>query len=231
MKYYTITLTVFISVLFLSCTSNEIGNNKDVDPQSVYFDYRISGEEGRDNVTVFLQYRFSGPNGTTLVLENPAKVELDGKDIPVDSSKFSGAYYEVSVPAQDFTGKHSIIFTDLDKKEYKEEFDFQPVTLKTIIPKIFSRNDLVLNLDGLAPVDYVRVILTDTAFSSPDINRLDTVVNGSITISKKDLQKVVNGPVYLELTKETDKPVKEATREGGHFSFSYGIKRDFILQD
>ncbi|MCC7400761.1 MAG: hypothetical protein IT214_04680 [Chitinophagaceae bacterium] len=231
MKYYTITLTAFILVLFLSCSSNEIGNNKDVDPQSVYFDYRISGEEGRDDVTVFLQYRFSGPDGTTLVLDKPAKVELDGKEIPVDSSRFSGAYYEVSVPVQNFTGKHTIIFTDLDKKEYKEEFDFQPITLKTVIPEIVRRNDLVLDIDGLAPVDYVRVLLTDTAFSSSDINRVDTVRNGRITISKRDLQKVVNGPVYLELSKETDKPVKEATREGGHLSFSYGIKRDFTLQE
>lgn len=231
MKPYAIILSIFILMLTSSCGSNEIGSNKDVSPQSVYFDYKVWGEEGRDNVTVLLQYRFAGANGTTLVLDDPAKVELDGKKIPVDSSKLTGAYYEVSAPLKDFIGKHSIVFTDLDQKQYKEEFEFQPISLKTQLPDTVKRADLVFDLDGLDRLDYVRVLLTDTAFTSTDINRVDTVRNGRITISKEDLQKVVNGPVYLELSKEVEKPVKNSTREGGHFSLSYGIKRDFTLQD
>jgi hypothetical protein len=225
-------ITLIVSVtMIISCGSNEIGNSKDVNPQSVYFDYKIWGEEGRDNVTVLLQFRFAGPNGTTLVLDDPAKVELDGKKIPVDSSRLTGAYYEVSAPVKDFGGKHSIVFTDLDQKQYKEEFEFQPISLKTQLPDTVKRTDLVFDLDGLDPLDYVRVLLTDTAFTSTDINRVDTVRNGRIVITKEDLQKVVNGPVYLELSKEEEKPVKNSTREGGHLSLSYGIKRDFTLQD
>ncbi|MBS1921508.1 MAG: hypothetical protein JST17_14760 [Bacteroidetes bacterium] len=230
MKLSTI-IAFFFVLAFISCTSNEIGNSKDVDPQSVYFDYKIWGEEGKDNVTVLLQYRFAGPNGTTLVLDDPANVELDGKQIPVDSSKLTGAYYEVSVPLKDFIGKHSIVFTDLDKKQYKEEFEFHPIILKDQLPDTVHRADLVFNLTGLYPLDYVRVLLTDTAFSSVDINRVDTVRNGRIIISKEDLKKVVNGPVYLEFSKEEEKPVKSSTREGGHLSLSYGIKRDFTLRD
>lgn len=226
---------IFIfSMLFLmliSCNSNEIGNSKDVKPGSVYFDYKVWGEEGRDNVTVLLQYRFAGPNGTTLVLDDPAKVELDGKLIPVDSSKLTGAYYEVSVPLKDFIGKHTIVFTDLDKKQYKEEFEFVPINLNTQLPDTLKRGDLVFDLDGLDPQDYVRVLLTDTSFASADINRVDTVRNGRIIITKEDLQRVVNGPVYLELSKEEEKPVKNSTPEGGHLSLSYGIKRDFTLKE
>ncbi len=231
MKSYTIILSIFFTVLISSCGSNEIGNNKDVSPQSVYFDYKVWCEEGRDSVTVLLQYRFAGPNGTTLVLDDPSKVELDGKKIPVDSSKLTGAYYEVSAPLKDFIGKHSIVFTDLDQKQYKEEFEFQPISLKTQVPDTVKRGDLVFDLGGLDSLDYVRVLLTDTAFTSTDINRVDTVRDGRITITKEDLQKVVNGPVYLELSKEEENPVKNSTREGGHFSLSYGIKRDFTLRD
>jgi hypothetical protein len=32
-------------------------NSKDVNPDAVYFDYKIWGEEGKEDVTVMLQYR------------------------------------------------------------------------------------------------------------------------------------------------------------------------------
>lgn len=222
---------LFILILITSCKNNEIGEGKDVNPESIYFDYQVFGEEGKDNMTVLLQYRFAGPNGTTLVMDDPAKVEFDGKLLTVDSSKLGGAYYEDWVPLNKFTGSHNIVFTDLDQKQYKETFNFQPVTLKTEIPAKVHRRDLVFDLNGLDTLDEVRIILTDTSFNSPDINRVDTVKNGKITISKKDLEKVVNGPVYMELIKEAERPVKNGTNEGGTLSVSYALKRDFTLED
>ncbi|MBS1656251.1 MAG: hypothetical protein JSU05_15470, partial [Bacteroidetes bacterium] len=59
-----------------SCASNEIGNAKDVNPDAIFFDYKIWGDESKDIATCMLQYRFAGPNGTTLVLEDPSKVEI-----------------------------------------------------------------------------------------------------------------------------------------------------------
>ncbi|MBK5271605.1 MAG: hypothetical protein JJE22_11400, partial [Bacteroidia bacterium] len=93
-------LFLFVPViLFLfSCSSNEIGGSKDVNPETIWFDYQVWGEEGHDNMTVMLQYRFAGENGTTLVLDEPSKVELDGEIIKADSSKITGAYYEMVKP-------------------------------------------------------------------------------------------------------------------------------------
>lgn len=221
---------LFIFV-FTSCDSNEVGNSKDVNPESIYFDYKVSGGESDDAVTVMLQYKFAGRNGTTLVLDEPSKVELDGQEIKVDSSKMTGAFYEVRKPLKDFIGKHDIVFTNLDNKQYKEEFNFKPISLRTKVPAEIKRGDLAFDLDGLDQVDYVRVLLTDTSFASDDINWIDTVRNGRVIITKEDLKRVVNGPVQLELTKEIDKPVKNGTREGGEFSFSYGLKREFTLKD
>src|SRR5262245_57527079 len=115
-KYFIYSLYLFT---FFSCTSNEIGNAKDVNPDAIFFDYRIWGEEKDENMTVYLQYRMGGKNGTTLVLTEPAKVMLDGKQIEVDSANLSGAFYEVEIPVKKFEGKHEIVFTDLNKKEYK----------------------------------------------------------------------------------------------------------------
>lgn len=221
---------LFISLLLISCTSNEIGSSKDVNQDAIYFDYRISGEESNDDISVMFQYHFGGVNGTTLLLEEPSRVELDGEPIKADSSRMTGAFYEVLKPVKDFAGHHTIVFTDLNKKEYKEEFSFQPITLRTTVPEVIKRGDFVFELDGLDPEDYVRVLLTDTSFESEGINRVDTVRNGRVILSRKDLRTVVNGPVTLELYKEEEKSLKNPTEEGGKLSITYGLKREFILK-
>jgi hypothetical protein len=225
-------LFLFLSLLlFLSCNSNEIGSTKDVNPETIYFDYKLWGEEGNDDITLMLQYRYAGKNGTTLVLDEPAKVELDAVEIPADSSTLTGAFYEVIKPVKEFSGKHVIVFTDANNKQYKEEFSFSPIELRTSLPATIRRDNLVFELEGLEPLDYVRVILNDTSFTSEGINRVDTVHNGRVIISRSDLKDLVNGPVHIELYRESERLIKDATREGGKLSITYGIKRDFQLAD
>jgi hypothetical protein len=216
---------------FTSCTSNEIGSSKDVNPESIYFDYKIWGEEGHENLTVKLQYRFAGENGTTLTMEKPAKVELDGEPITVDSSKMTGAFYELLKPVKKFSGDHTITFTDYTEKQYREKFSFQPLVLLTPVPSVQKREKMVLDVKGLDEKGIVRVILTDTSFASEGINRIDTIKNGQVIITEQDLKNLVNGPIQLELNKEEERPVKNGTREGGRINVSYGLKREFVLEN
>jgi hypothetical protein len=224
-------LLIFSFLIFYSCNSNEIGNGKDVNPEAIYFDYKIWGDEGNDNLTVRLQYRFGGKNGTTLTIEEPARVELDDELVPVDSTKMTGAFYEIHKPINKFSGEHTISFTDVNAKQYREKFRFQPLQLKTALPDTLKRGKMFLEVDGLDGKRFVRVILSDTSFASEGINRVDTIKNGQIIISEKDLESLVNGPIQLELIKEEERPVRNGTREGGKFSISYGLKREFILKD
>jgi len=221
-----------VSLVFLfSCTSDEIGNSKDVNPDAVFFDYEVWAEEGKADVTVNLQYRMGGKNGTTLVLDEPSKVILDGEQLKLDSAKVTGAYYEVQKPLSSFTGKHTINFTDVNKKEYNEEFEFTPFTLEPDVPSTLNRGDLVFNFKGLDSVDYLSVILIDTSFTSADINDVDTVRNGQLVIKADRLSALINGPIHLQFYREQTLPLKKATKEGGKFMITYGLKRDFELKD
>jgi hypothetical protein len=220
-----------LPAFLMGCTSNEFGYSKEVNADAIFFDYNVWGDEESGNVTAKLQYRFGGPNGTTLVLEDPAKVEFDGELLRVDSSRMNGAWYEINRAVQDFDGKHLILYTDINKNQYQEEFDFKVFSLKTELPKKMKREDLVFELEGLDSVDYIKVLLTDTAFYSRGIDRLDTVHNGRIIITLKDLDNLRNGPVSLEFYREDEKAIREATKEGGRLSVSYGLKRVFELQD
>ncbi|MBI1343827.1 MAG: hypothetical protein GC171_12920 [Terrimonas sp.] len=232
MKYlFPVLMALSGSLVFLiACNDSEIGNNRDVNPDAVYFDYKVWSEEGRENAVVKLQYRMGGPNGTTLVLNEPSKVSFDDMEIPVDSTRFDGAYYEVTTPLAGFAGRHTIVYTGLDGKEYKEAFDFTPFTLDPDVPEQLERGDLVFHFRGLDKEDYLRIWLSDTLFSSDDINEVDTVRNGQLTISREKLENIADGPINLQFFKEFDQPLKNPSPEGGSLNIKYGLKREFELR-
>ncbi len=224
---------LFILPLFFAaaCGNDEKRNTKDIDPESIYFDYKIWGEESYDNITVKLQFRIRNINGESILLEDPAKVDLDGEVLKADSTKMTGVYYEVQKPAASFTGKHTIIFTASNNKKYRESFNFKPVTLGKPVPETLQRSDLIFEFNGLSPDDLVRVLMTDTSFLSEEINRIDSVKNGHLIITKEELMALSNGPVHMQIIKEYEREIKNGTSRSGRLSISYGLRREFILED
>ena len=143
----------------------------------------------------------------------------------------NGFYYETTVPLENFAGKHSIVFTDNNKKQYKEEFDFSPISLKTEIPAVINRKELMIELTGLDSGETVRLLLNDTAFYSRGIDRIDTVRNDSIIVTPRDMENLKMARFIWKFTKKRNKPLKEPGRGGGRLSISYGLKRVFELRD
>jgi len=217
---------IFLLLSVSACRNNTVTNQKDIDPDAVFFDYIIRGDEDDSNVTLYLQFRIGGSNGYSVTLKDPAKVELDGELISVDSAKLTGAYYEIQKPAESFAGKHTITFTDFNKKVYAEEFEYKPFSMATELDDV-SREDLVFDLEGLDKEDYLHVSLTDTSFASRDIVELDTVRDGKLIIPAHKLRNVVDGPITLLLSKETQKVIKNGIH--GRITVRYGLKREFEL--
>ncbi len=226
------TILVLSSVCFyVACTDIDTARKKNANLHDIYFDYKIRGEEKDSNVTVYIRYRMGGPTGTTLALNEPAKVQLDGEIITVDSAKLAGAFYDIQKPSKSFPGKHVILFTDFNNKEYKEEFEYKPFRLKTKIPAVIDRGDLVFDFEGLEAGDYIRVTAVDTSFMSRDIHEIDTPKNGQLLIPADKLKNLVSGPITLLLSKETERSVKNGTKGGGRIAISYGMQREFELRN
>ena len=217
--------------LLSGCVDNNSVKKKKANPDDIYFDYRVWGNEENSDIVVRLQYFLENGDESTVLLQHPSKVEFDGEVLPADSSRRNGYYYEAAVPLENFAGKHNIVFTDRNEKQYREEFEFLIISLKTEIPAVVSRKELVLELNGTNPGEIVRVLLTDTAFYSRGIDRIDTIRNDSIIITPRDLENLKNGPVYLEIYKDDEWPLKETTKGGGRITLSYGLKRVFELKD
>ena len=225
---YKLSVFIIAALFFSACKGKE--DKIALNPDSIFFDYKITAEEGDDNLTILLLYK-DGEDGSAMAIEEPGKVMLDGQALTGDSTKMTGFFYETHQPIAGFTGKHNIVFTSSNKQEFKEEFDFKPIVLLSKMPDSLQRDDLVFEFEGLNSEDYIRVVMTDTSFEHDGINRVDTVLNGQLIISRDKLEGIANGPVQLEFIREYERPVKNGTEEGGRLQIIYSLKREFILRD
>ncbi|HWJ92537.1 MAG TPA: hypothetical protein VNR87_15575, partial [Flavisolibacter sp.] len=169
-----------VFVVLAGCVNHERApkNNEG----TLYFDYKISGEEDLDNVTILMQFRRGGPEGEAVSLQPPAQVELDGQVIAPDSAAMSGVFYEADRPLDEFEGGHTILFTDQNRKKFKEEFVFSRFSIEDLPEKV-QRGPFVIRLGGLPEQDTrLHVVMVDTAFETNDVNQIDHVTKGELPV-------------------------------------------------
>ncbi len=214
---------LFLITGFIACDSNEIGDSKDVNPDKVYMDYRISYTEGEENVTLSFQYRFAGSAGTTLVLNGASQAELDGEKLKVDSSEGSGAFYNADKNFSHFTGNHTIKFTDINGKKFENSFDFNAFNVDALPPTVDPGKDLVISYNSvsLSADDYFEInsIYTDSSFHYQQAGSAN-----SITIPAKELMRQKEKAFSIDCTLYRQIPLSQTTSEGGSLKIFYRLK-------
>ncbi len=217
-------------LIFFGCR-NQDRRIETPDAEHIYLDYRISGEEGYDKLTIVARFLVGGKNGESIFLDSPSKIELDGEVMPSDSSAMTGFFYELNKGIGEFSGKHEFVFTEPDGQKHRQTFRFHPMTLRNSPPDTLTRSELVFELAGVEEEDFVRVLMTDTAAFNEGMDRLDTVRNGRLILRPEDLAEVANGPVTLELINERDESIREGEHTRGKLHIYYRIRRSFFLKD
>jgi hypothetical protein len=215
--------------LFFSCTNRSQNDPEPLAPvPGVWAQYKVWAEEGDSLVTCMLQF-YNRPQGRqTLILEPPARIQVDGQELEVDSAGITGAFYEYRAYLDEFSGKHLVKFTNQDGRSFIDSFSFYPFTLASELPAGLRRQNQEIAIDGLPDGSQVRVVLTDTAFHSQGINEVETVYNGKLLLPAAYLQSLKNGPVILQLIFEEDRRLR--SRLEGELSVSYGLTRMFELR-
>jgi len=206
-----------------ACDSTEIGESKDVNQDKIYMDYQISCNEAGQNVSLNFKYRFAGSAGTTLVLNEPSHVELDGERLAVDSSEFAGAFYQAERRSGPFAGKHSIDFTDNNGKKLVNPFNFS-MPVFNALPAIVDRNkDLVISLNtaDLTIGDHIEINSLDTDSS---FHYQQAGPGNSVTIASQDLLRQKGKTLNLQYQVYRDIPLQQKTTEGGSLKISYTLK-------
>jgi len=214
---------VLSAIIFNACSSNEIGDSKDVNQDKIYMDYFISHEEGDENVDVTCQFRFAGSAGTTLVLNDSSNVAFDGEKLKVDSSAAGGAYYSIRKPAISFYDKHIISFTNTHGKRFDNEFIFSPFTLTGTRKETGRKKDLTVTYQSapLTAADHVEVYSTDTDSS---FHYSQPGPDTTVVIPAKELirQKGKTLALACKLYREID--LKQSSSEGGSIRIQQELK-------
>lgn len=228
MKFSWIGVGIFllIAVIVSGCTNRDQVYNTD----NLFFDYTVNAEESNEMVTIKLQFKRESITGQAIEIKG--KIELDGEIIEADSTELSGFYYEIQKPLDSFIGKHTIVFTAPDKKQYKEEFEFIPFTIVNELPEQVNRQPFTIRLNNFPQRETpVRLVMLDTAFESEGINEEIPIVKGELAIDDFILRQLKTGPVIMEIYREQEIPLKQATKAGGRLAITYSLRREFELVD
>ncbi len=218
-----IPVIVFTSLLF-ACNSNEIGDSKDVNPESIYIDYQVLYNENLDSINCFLQYRFGGKLGTTLVLTPPSHVNFNGENITVDSSPLLGAFYRKRFLRVGFEGENTIQFTDSKNVMHEESFNFEPFSC-SVAPTVFKKSDsLVFTFAGVKNNDTILFEISDTSTVSPNMDSILLIKNNKLIIPATAFAKLSPGTLDFKFQKKQGRPLKNPLAEGGEFTFQYILK-------
>ena len=225
MKLFKSALLLFtIALFFTACTSNEIGESKDVAQDKIYQSYSVSYTEGDETAEVYSQFRFAGANGTTLILSQPSQLQFDGEKIKVDSGEYSGAYYKALKPAAGFYGKHHFTFTTTDNKTYTNSFSFDGFKLVNVPASAPKTKDLLLPFEApaLKGDDYISVdaINTDSTFNISH-NYAD---GNAIKIPAEYLKKQKATTLTLEASIVRKPSLQQVTSEGGSLKIEQRLK-------
>lgn len=226
-KYLLLTGLLFI----YSCKSKDKKADADLIVTNIYFDYKITAEEGYDNLTVLLKFRDDNKAGDAFTMPEGMRVLLDDEELVADSSAMNGTFYELNKPIQEFKGKHKIVLSGMGSEDYVEEFIFAPMELLTTFPETVPREDIQLEFAGLESSERIRLLMTDTVFFNDGINRIETVRNNQLVISKEDLNKLASGPVLLEFIREFERPVEMGEQIKGRLRINYTLRRTINLMD
>jgi hypothetical protein len=224
MKTIQQTIAILFVAIMSSCASSEIGDIKDVNPETVYSQYELYYEEGYDSVSIQAQFRFGGNKGTTLVLTNQSSVTLDAEQLPVDSAENLGAYYRVNKAANGFAGNHDLVFTGFNGKKYRNSFAFEPFAWGANTETMSKKGAMIL-LDGLKNGTEVAVEISDTAAATNDLDKKYSIAYGKISLPSADLATLANGPISVSVYRTVTKKLAQTTAEGGVLEINYALKK------
>lgn len=203
-----------------ACTSNEIGESKDVSQDKIYQSYNIDQYGENNDVSITCQFRFSGKNGTTLVLNTPSKIAFDNETLKVDSSAASGAYYATNKPAAGFFGIHHFEFTDINNKKWGNSFTFGNFSLINTPAAASKTAPLVIPFDAgkLSPGDHLELYTnnSDSSFSVAYTAGTDT--GNAFVVPAEELKRQKSNSITLEAKACKSIALQQASTEGGVIS-------------
>lgn len=220
-------VAVFIMFLF-SCQDE---SSDKVDPSNIYQRYLLIYNKS-DNIThACAQFRDGGSAGSSVVLNSPSSIKLNGEALTYQSLPYRLYYHyykkyneEVSVAEFIFTDKNNKTYTNIANMAVAGSISI-PANINTIV----RYEDFVLSWVGVVVKDNETVsldlITNDTAF----YYTVSSVGASEIIVPKSDLEYLQTGSANLIIRRELNTNLQAATEKGGEIKFIYEAEKEVTI--
>ena len=134
----------------------------------------------------------------------------------VDISDFAGAFYKMVLSGKNSFGKHRLVFTDIDKRKFENEFSIENFRLTQVPASLSKTTPAMVRFEAplLRDDDYVE-LSTDNTDSSFTIRHLATDSGNAITIPLEQLQRQKGKSFSLSAMLYRKRTLNQQAREGG----------------
>lgn len=122
---FLVLMFVVLTAIPTGCGSYTTGNASDVNPESVFGEYRIEIDANKTDAVLTSQFRFASPDGTTLRLQDPASVRaaggtLNNAGVRMREENVLGTSYFVSVANSSLPSEFTFIYTRTDGRTFTQ---------------------------------------------------------------------------------------------------------------
>jgi len=238
-------LPVFLVFLFgvLGCASTETIESTKVAPSEIYQSYLIRAS--RNGTSVNTTFRVGGPTGSTVDLDAPARVELNGKEMSESKPGFlKGTDYNASF--EQFVPVHRFKFTDSSEKVWENEISLDALEITSgeiLFSKVGGGSLTISRPVGKDEIVEFSLVSektppapasnSNTGVKKPEMNystNLQVSFDQSGKTGKIDpvaLKNFVDGRATISLTVRKSKPAEQSAK-GGSMDISYESQKAMV---
>ena len=218
-----------VIIFFCACNGDELGNSKNADQGNIFQHYSVVYREGNEALDVYAQFRIAGDKGTALTLSAPSDVKFDDSSLIGSGGTPEAMFYNKQLSVDNIYGEHSFVFTDFNKKQYRNTFEFDEFRLINLPLTAQKTQPLIIQFQAnpLQPNDYIQItpVNVDSSFS---VTYHGSDTSKFITILPAQLQSLPRGQLRFAATLYRRIPLKEATPAGGYIELMYSLVPVYI---
>lgn len=201
-----------LMILFLCLSACSKISSNEVEASSIYGELSLSRTEGSTNATASASFFVGGSTGTMVVLDEPAKITINGQaGNEVYEQIIGSVRYERSIPV---TGNAAFSYTDKEGTVFNNTLNMPgSLSMSVSANTVFKSTGFVISYSttsGFGSGEQLEVYLsTDNAATWDYYPLVTNATSGSTTIPSSELTNFNPGSLTIRICRESH-PVTQA---------------------
>lgn len=186
-------LLVIVAILLVGCGSTKTINSTDVKESVIYRDYYASFDAEKGVTYLYAQFRVGGGDGTTVRLQSPSAIKVDGRPLDLVDGEIDGkgsilshgTFYRARLHNRDMEKSHVFTWVKNDGSEEKVTLAM-PQPLKLSRPKENQTVELAKRVEAQwegspnTADELIDVITAHYAYRNPPVSKAVTAASGEL---------------------------------------------------